>query len=114
LATALRSELPWLRIRGIRAGLYLTLDLPENADESTIIAEGQRQSVSLYGTRVHYARPEAGPPGLLLGYCRLSERDAVEGVRRLVPLVKGGRFPERAEKGAIRSEKTKLGRARPI
>jgi GntR family transcriptional regulator / MocR family aminotransferase len=108
LATALRSELPRLRIRGIRAGLYLTLDLPEDVDESAIIAEGQRQSISLYGTRVYYARPEAAPPGLLLGYCRLSERDAVEGVRKLASLVKGGRFPR-----SVRRERAQSARKKP-
>jgi GntR family transcriptional regulator/MocR family aminotransferase len=92
LATALRRELPGLRIRGIRARLYLTLELPQGTDESAIIAEGKRHSIGLYGTRAYYARPEAAPPGLLLGYCRLSERNAVEGVRRIASMIRcGGR-----------------------
>jgi GntR family transcriptional regulator / MocR family aminotransferase len=66
----------------------LTVDLPEGADECTIIAEGQRQLIGLYGTGVYYARPDTAPPGLLLGYRRLSARAANEGVRRLAQLIK--------------------------
>lgn len=90
LAAALRAELPGLRIRGVRAGLHLTLQLPRGTDETAIITEARRHSISVYGTRVYHARPDAAPPALLLGYCRLSERDAVEGVRRLAPLITHG------------------------
>lgn len=34
---------------------------------------------------------EAAPPGLLLGYCRLSERDASEGLRRIASLIRRAR-----------------------
>lgn len=97
------------RIDLVRAGLYLTLELPQGTDESAIIEERQRHSIGLYGTRAYYARPEAAPPGLLLGYCRLSERDAVEGVRRIASLIRrAGRRREDNHPGddelAVRAE----------
>jgi GntR family transcriptional regulator/MocR family aminotransferase len=102
MAEALRSELPGLRIRGIRAGLYLTVDLPPGADEAAIVAEARRHSISLYGTRAYYARPDTAPPGLLLGCFRLSEQDAIEGLRRLVPLIRHGVMPiEKQRSGVI-------------
>lgn len=97
LAGALRAELPALRIRGIRAGLYLTLDLPPDTNETALISEAQRHSISIYGTHPYYAHPQTAPPGLLLGYCRLSERGAIEGVKRLVPLITRGGVPYRAQ-----------------
>jgi GntR family transcriptional regulator / MocR family aminotransferase len=88
LAAAVRAVLPGLRIHGVRAGLHLTLELPRGADETAIVGEARLHSISVYGTRAYYARPDAAPPALLLGYCRLSEADAVEGVKRLARLIK--------------------------
>jgi len=87
LATALGTHLPKLPIRGVAAGLHLTLELPPGSDENTIVAEAGRRGLRVYGISVYRARPKIGPPALLLGYCRLSEKQIAEGAKALASVL---------------------------
>jgi GntR family transcriptional regulator/MocR family aminotransferase len=74
LAAALGTHLPGLAIRGVAAGgLHLTLELLRGSDEAAIVAEARRRGMDAYGLSSYRARPELGPPALLLGYYRRSE-----------------------------------------
>jgi GntR family transcriptional regulator/MocR family aminotransferase len=88
LAAALRTHLPGLAIRGVAAGLHLTLELPPGSDEAAIVADARRRGIHVYGLNIYRAGPDLGPPVLLLGYCRLSERDITEGTKELAAVVK--------------------------
>jgi DNA-binding transcriptional MocR family regulator len=64
------------------------LELSRDADETAIVAEAARRGIHVYGLSIYRARPRVGPPALLLGYCRLSERDINEGAKALAAVVK--------------------------
>ena len=88
LATAIRTHLPGYSIRGIAAGLHLTLDLPRGADEAVIVREAGGRGIALHGLGSYRSRPNAGQPALLLGYCRLPESDINEAARALAAVIK--------------------------
>ena len=89
LVAALGIHLPAVRIRGVAAGLHLMIELDRDADESAIVAAAASSEVAVYGVRVHRARPQAGPPALLLGYGAMSETAIAEGVARLAAVATG-------------------------
>jgi GntR family transcriptional regulator / MocR family aminotransferase len=88
LARALHANLPGYSVRGVAAGLHLSLDLPPGADENTIVAQAARLGIRVYGLSAYRAHRNAGPPALLLGYCRLSEREINEGTKALAAVVR--------------------------
>jgi len=88
LATALGTHLPEFPIRGVAAGLHLTLELSRGLDEKAIVAEARRRGILVYGIGVYRAHPKLEAPALLLGYCRLNERDIAEGAKALAAVVK--------------------------
>jgi GntR family transcriptional regulator / MocR family aminotransferase len=87
LAAALRTHLAGFPIRGIAAGLHLTLDLPRGADEEAIVREGARRGIFVHGLSSYRSHPRVGKPALLLGYCRLSEKDINKAARVLAEIV---------------------------
>jgi GntR family transcriptional regulator / MocR family aminotransferase len=94
LATALGMYLPECRIRGIAAGLHLTLELPpEGAAESKIIAGALRRGIHIHGMRTYQARAGSGKPALLVGYCRLPEEKIKEGAKALAAAIRAVRRP---------------------
>lgn len=87
LAAALGAYLPGLPIRGIAAGLHLSLELPPSVDELAVVSEAWRLGIYLYGMSSYRANPEVGLPALLLGYCRTPEADVSEGAKELAAIV---------------------------
>ena len=61
-------------MRGGQAGLDLLLDLPPGSDTAAILAAAQQQDMRLGTLDGMRLIPDAGPPGLLLGYGNLSDR----------------------------------------
>ncbi|HEY7259558.1 MAG TPA: PLP-dependent aminotransferase family protein [Gaiellales bacterium] len=89
LIDALAEALPDARVRGIAAGLHVTVELPPEVDEAVVRAEaGARRialaSISDYGERT-------GPPTLMLGYGHLPEPAVGPGVRELAEAVRAAR-----------------------
>jgi DNA-binding transcriptional MocR family regulator len=68
--------------------LHLTLELPHHANERAIVTEAARRGIHLHGLSAYRARANVGRPTLLLGYCRLSETDIVDGAKALAALVR--------------------------
>jgi GntR family transcriptional regulator / MocR family aminotransferase len=87
LAAALSRHLPGYPIRGVAAGLHLTLEIPSGADEDAIVKEAARRGIYVHGLRSYRSHPKIGGPALLLGYCRLPERDINEAARILARVI---------------------------
>lgn len=91
LAAALSLYLPECPIRGVAAGLHLTLELPEDADETAVVADALRHGIHVHGMMAYRARGEFGKPALLIGYCRLPETDIEECAKALAAAIHGVR-----------------------
>jgi GntR family transcriptional regulator / MocR family aminotransferase len=89
LAAALYTHMPAYPIRGVAAGLHLTVELPKGADETAIVAEAIRRGIYVHGLSTYRSQPALGQPALLLGYCRLPEREINESARALAAVVGG-------------------------
>ncbi|HEX3103177.1 MAG TPA: hypothetical protein VHQ22_01925 [Terriglobales bacterium] len=83
MAAALRTHLRAYPVRGVAAGLHLTLELPTGADETAIVAEAVRRGIYVHGLSAYRSQAGRGQPALLLGYCRLPERQIHDGASAL-------------------------------
>src|SRR5262249_35498198 len=81
LMDALRTHLPHLRAQGIAAGLHVMIELGRDADEAKIVKAAEMQSIRVCGAAIYRAKPNAGPPALVLGYGALQEGSVDEAVR---------------------------------
>ncbi|WP_028064900.1 MocR-like pyridoxine biosynthesis transcription factor PdxR [Solirubrobacter soli] len=88
LVAALAAELPEATVKGIAAGLHVTVELPY---EAAAIREGARERRIDLRTLEDYEA--TGPPTLMLGYGALPEPAIVPGVRELADLVRQHRPP---------------------
>ena len=87
MIAALAESLPAATVRGIAAGLHVTVELPGPADEAAIAAEARSRGIALatmgdYWTGGHY------PPTLILGYSQMTEARLRSGVRELAALIR--------------------------
>jgi GntR family transcriptional regulator/MocR family aminotransferase len=87
LANALGKYLPGFPIGGVAAGLHLTLELPEDTDETAVIAEASRRRIQVHGMRAYEARKGSGRSALLIGYCCLPEAEIQEGAKALAAAI---------------------------
>jgi DNA-binding transcriptional MocR family regulator len=93
LAGALARWLPGAVAHGVPAGIQLYVELPAALDEAAVVKAAADRGVAVEG--VAPLRVDApGPPALVLGFARLSERHIAEAVRPL------GEAAEAAEGGA--------------
>jgi GntR family transcriptional regulator/MocR family aminotransferase len=83
LLGALARELPDWRPRGAAGGLHTLVELPDNADESSLLTTAARHGVGIEGLSLHSYTGES-PPGLVLGHAHLAEPAIERGVRLLV------------------------------
>ena len=79
---ALAAELPEATVRGIAAGLHVTVELPPGDDEETIRRAAARRGVAV-GTMGTYRSTVDGPPTLILGYSQMSESRLRRGITEL-------------------------------
>jgi GntR family transcriptional regulator/MocR family aminotransferase len=91
LIDALAQSLPDATVRGIAAGLHVTVELPEGVDEPTIRQQARDRRIELE-TMADY-RPDAGGRSavLLLGYAQMRESAIRAGVRELATAVDAAR-----------------------
>ena len=95
LLAALHSAIDLPDIRGVAAGLHLTLALPVHLDEVSVVqAALQNHRLALWGLRQHYQGSDA-VNGLVLGFSRTAT-DFDDSVTRLAHtlLRQGGRPPD--------------------
>jgi GntR family transcriptional regulator / MocR family aminotransferase len=91
LVQALAEALPETSVRGVAAGLHVTVQLPDSDNEQAIREEARARRVELE-TMSDY-RPDAGdrPPALLLGYAQMPEPAIRAGVHELTAAVRAAR-----------------------
>jgi GntR family transcriptional regulator/MocR family aminotransferase len=91
LLNALAKHLPGVVPVGASAGLHVLAWLPpgvSTADEAAIVARAAALDVAVDGVSpMRHGAP--GPPGLILGYARLPEREIEAGMQRLAAAVRG-------------------------
>jgi GntR family transcriptional regulator/MocR family aminotransferase len=88
LVAALADALPEAAVRGIAAGLHVTVELPLGHDEQAIRAEAARRRIRLNTMSDYRREPGVGPPTLMLGYAPLPEAAIRAGVRELAAAVR--------------------------
>jgi GntR family transcriptional regulator/MocR family aminotransferase len=86
MVEALAASLPEATVRGIAAGLHVTVELPATADEARIVAAARGRGIALaamgdYWSGGHY------PPTLILGYSQMTESRLRAGVAELAQAV---------------------------
>ena len=88
LMDALRTHLPHVRVQGVAAGLHVMVELGRHADERQIVQAAANQSIRICGASIYRARPNAGPPALVLGYGALQAGAVDEAVRMLARVLR--------------------------
>ncbi len=86
LIDALGRDLPEATVRGIAAGLHVTVELPAAEDEEAILAEARARRIALAGMSEYGVTD--GPPTLMLGYGHLPEPAVGPGVRGLAEAIR--------------------------
>ena len=89
LIHALGRELPEASVRGIAAGLHVTVDLPADDDERAILEEARARRIALASMSDYGV--DDGPPTLMLGYGHLPEPAVEPGVRGLAEAIRAAR-----------------------
>jgi GntR family transcriptional regulator / MocR family aminotransferase len=90
LVGALAEALPEASVRGIAAGLHVTVELPDGYDERAIAEAAARRRIA-FSTLRDYRGDVPGPVVLMLGYGQLAEPAIRAGVRELAEAVTSGR-----------------------
>jgi GntR family transcriptional regulator/MocR family aminotransferase len=88
LVQALQAELPEASIRGIAAGLHVTVELPPDYDAAAIRSAALERRIELRTLEDYDA---TGPPTLMLGYAALPTPAIGPGVRELATLIRAAR-----------------------
>ncbi len=90
LVQALADELPDATVKGIAAGLHVTVEIP-GVDERALAEEAARRRIR-FNTMLDYRDPAPPGPGtLMLGYGQLAEPAIRAGVRELAAAVTSAR-----------------------
>jgi GntR family transcriptional regulator/MocR family aminotransferase len=89
LVRALAADLPEATVRGIAAGLHVTVELP-GVDERALAHEAARRRLA-FNTLLDYRAEHDGPATLMLGYGQLAEPAIRAGVRELAAAVTSAR-----------------------
>jgi GntR family transcriptional regulator/MocR family aminotransferase len=89
LLAALARHLPDLRPAGAAAGLHVLAWLPDDVDETGVVADAAASGIAVGGLAVR--RIEPGPGGLIFGYGVIAEAAIEPGIRRLAGIVAANR-----------------------
>jgi GntR family transcriptional regulator/MocR family aminotransferase len=91
LVAALADALPEATVRGVAAGLHVTVELPAGDDERAIAEEAARRRIALNTMRDYRGDAASGPAVLMLGYGQTAEPAIRAGVRELADAVRAAR-----------------------
>jgi len=89
LIDVLGEELPEATVRGIAAGLHVTVELRAADDEQAIVEEARARRIA-FAVMSDYGVSD-GPPTLMLGYGHLPEAAVRPGVRGLAEAIRAAR-----------------------
>ena len=81
LLRGLRRHLPDLGPIGASAGLHVTVWLPPDVPEATLIERVAARGVGVYGLARYHSVPGPGTEGLVFGYGTVSEAEIDEGLQ---------------------------------
>jgi GntR family transcriptional regulator/MocR family aminotransferase len=87
MIAALAAELPEATVRGIAAGLHVTVELPAGRDEVAISGKARACGVAI-STLDDYRSKVDGKPTLILGYAQMTESRIRGGIRELAKAVR--------------------------
>ncbi len=91
LVDALTQALPEAAVRGVAAGLHVTVQLPDGVNEQTIREEAHHRRVELETMADYRPDTRGHPPVLLLGYAQMPESAIRAGVHELAKAVRAAR-----------------------
>ena len=91
LVGALTRELPEAAVRGVAAGLHVTVQLPGSDSEEAIRREAFERHVALETMSEYRPGQRNGPPVLLLGYAQMPASSIRAGIRQLADAVRASR-----------------------
>jgi GntR family transcriptional regulator / MocR family aminotransferase len=91
LIDELTQALPEASVRGVAAGLHVTVELPEGLNEQAIQAEAHRRRIELETMAEYRSEARGGPPALLLGYAQMPEATIRAGIRELAAAIEAAR-----------------------
>jgi GntR family transcriptional regulator/MocR family aminotransferase len=76
-------------VRGIAAGLHVTVELPAGHDERAVLDEAHRRRIDLTTTHDFWVSPGAVPPAptLLLGYGQIPEHAIPTAIQELTEAI---------------------------
>jgi GntR family transcriptional regulator / MocR family aminotransferase len=91
LVEALEHALPEAAVRGVAAGLHVTVELPESDDETAIGEEAHLRRVALETMSDYRPHVVHRRPALVLGYAQMPEPTIRAGVREIAKAVRAAR-----------------------
>jgi GntR family transcriptional regulator/MocR family aminotransferase len=95
LVATLADALPEATVRGIAAGLHVTVELADHHDEHAILHEARNRRIDVTTMGEFWAEPGSGPPTLLLGYGQIPEHAITTAVGELAEAVRAAYSPGR-------------------
>jgi GntR family transcriptional regulator/MocR family aminotransferase len=79
---------PWLRMRGVAAGLHLVLEMPpDGPGEQELLARAVERSVVLHGLGHFWHHPRPQPQALVVGYGGLPEQTYQHALEMLADIL---------------------------
>ena len=103
LVDALTETLPEAAVRGVAAGLHVTVQLPDGDDEQAIREEAHDRRVELETMSRLPTRQPGRPPVLLLGYAQMPEAAIRAGVKRTGQSGTSSKYPTGGSSNSSRS-----------
>jgi GntR family transcriptional regulator/MocR family aminotransferase len=91
LVDALTETLPEAAVRGVAAGLHITVQLPDGDNEEMIREEAHHRRVELETMADYRPETRGRPPILLLGYAQLPEPSIRAGIHELANAIRAAR-----------------------
>jgi GntR family transcriptional regulator/MocR family aminotransferase len=116
LIDTLTEVLPEASVRGVAAGLHVTVQLPDGDSEQAIREQASERRIELETMSDYRAEAREGPPTLLLGYAQMPEPAIRAGVHELATAVREARtrardlgtVPPADEAGGVANQRESL------